>query len=213
MKKSLLLATSAIIGLTDLTASGWNGFYVRTDLALVGTGQAHKEKPELTGQKDGTSERLVHLGVAGGWGRVFGGSFYGGADVTLLGMSGVMSSKESNNFSFLYDPKVTLRVGFARCNMMVYAGGGAGVLYAFTDTAKLQGHHGHFPKNAEGKNEFLFTWHARVGADFKIKGNWMAGVFYEYQRSFSHKNEGDATKREDLALVSDRIAFAFGYQM
>jgi opacity protein-like surface antigen len=217
MKTKLLLTATVVLGFSDIVASGWNGFYVRTDLALVGAGNSHKENPDalLAGKKEGASERLVHLGVAGGWGRVFGGSFYGGIDATLLGMSGVMSAAEENKFSFLYDPKITVRLGFARCNMMVYAGGGAGALYAFTDTSKLQGHHAHFPKNKEGKNELLWTWHARVGADFKIKGNWMAGVFYEYQRSFSHKNEGEATtlKREDLSLVSDRLAFVFGYQM
>lgn len=213
MKAKLLITIATILGVSEVSAAGWNGFYVRTDLALIGAGNSHKKNDALVGATEGASERLMHLGVAGGWGRVFGGNFYGGVDATLLGMSGVMSSKENNNFSFLYDPKVTLRLGFARCNMMVYAGGGAGAVYAFTDTAKLQGHHAHFPKTQESKNELVFTWHARVGVDFKIKGNWMVGGFYEYQRSFSHKNEGDTQQREDLSLVSDRIAFVFGYQM
>lgn len=211
MKKKLLLA-AAVLGLSDVAAAGWNGFYVRTDLALMGGGHSHKENTDLTGKKDGSSDRLMHLGVAGGWGKVFGGSFYGGVDATLLGMSGVMSATEENKFSFVYDPKLTVRLGFARCNMMIYAGGGMGALYSFTDTPKLQGHHAHFPKNADGKNELVWTWHGRVGVDFKLKGNWMAGAFYEYQRSLAHKNEGEATKA-DLALISDRIAFVFGYQM
>jgi len=220
MKTNLLTTTAILLGLSNVSASGWNGFYVRTDLALIGAGTAHKENTAVAGKKDGASERLMHLGIAGGWGKVFGGGFYGGIDATLLGVSGVMVANENNNFSFVYDPKANLRLGFARCNLMVYAGAGVGGLYTFSETAKLQGHHSHFPKNSEQKNELLWTWNARVGADFKIRGNWITGVFYEYQRSFSHKNEGDATvitsgttKREDLSMVSDRIAFVFGYQM
>lgn len=218
MKLKLLIATTALFAASDVSAACWNGFYVRTDFAVMGSGKSHKKTEDeallASGASEGATSRLMHLGVAGGWGKVFGGSFYGGIDATLIGFSGAMSSADKNDFSFLYDPKATIRLGFARCNLMVYVGGGMGALYAFTDTAKLQGTHAHFPKNKEGKNELMWTWHGRIGADFKIKGNWSAGVFYEYQRSFAHKNEGDTTtKLTDVSLISDRMAFVFGYQM
>ncbi len=216
MKKGLLLSGVLLSSVCDLSAAGWNGFYVRTDLAVMGGGNSHKKNdaPALAGKKEGSTERLMHLSVAGGWGRVFSGGVYAGADATMLGLSGVMHGMESNEFSFLYDPKITARVGFARCNMLVYAGGGVGALYALSEKEKLRGYHAHFPKNSDDKAELQWTWHARIGADFKLKGNWTAGVFYEYQRSIAHKNEGDKTlNRTDMSLVNDRVAFVFGYQM
>ena len=216
MKLKLLMTTATLLGVPEISAACWNGFYVRTDAAVIGAGKSHKKNDAAdAGASEGSGSRSLYLGIAGGWGKVFGSSFYGGIDATLLGMSGAMSTGDKNDFSFLYDPKATVRLGFARCNMMVYAGGGMGALYAFTDTEKLQGPHFDFPKNKEGKNELLWTWHLRIGADFKIKGNWMAGVFYEYQRSLAHKNEGDtsAAKLEDVSMISDRLAFVFGFQM
>lgn len=214
MKKTFLLTLTALtLGASSVSASGWNGFYVRGDLSWLGGGTSHK-KNETDGflNPEGFSERLVQLGIAGGWGKVFSGSMYAGLDATVIGVSGVMHSGSDNNFSFIYDPKATVRLGFARCNMLLYAGGGMGALYAFTETAKLKGHHANFPQTNENKNELVFSWHGRVGVDFKIKGNWTCGMFYEYQRSLSHKNEGNADKA-DLSLVSDRIAAVFGYQM
>lgn len=219
MKKMLLGAALLATTATSVSAAGWNGFYVRTDISVMGSGHSHKKKddaPALNLRKEGKTDRLIHFAVAGGWGKVFSGSIYAGLDATLLGLSGVMEGLDTNNFSFIYDPKLTARVGFARCNMLVYAGGGAGAMYAFSDKDKLKGFHGDFPKNASGDPELIWTWHIRVGVDFKVKGNWTAGAFYEYQRSISHKNEGDKvypTAREDLSLINDRVAFVFGYQM
>lgn len=214
MKKKLLLTIAALgVTLSTASAAGWNGYYVRGDLAWMGTGVAHK-KNESEGfvNPEGSSDRLMHLGLAGGWGKLFSGSMYGGIDVTAIGVSGVLKSADVNEFSFVYDPKATIRVGMARCNMLVYAGGGVGALYAFTDLDKQKGHHQNFPKTKDNKNETIFTWHARVGVDFKIKGNWFCGMFYEYQRSMAHANEGDA-ERADLSMVSDRVAAVFGMQM
>lgn len=218
MKTKLLLIAVTLLMSSELSAACWNGFYVRTDLAAMGAGKSHKKNENLAGKTEGASERSFYLGVAGGWGKVFGSSFYGGIDATLLGVSGAMSSNEKSDFSFLYDPKATIRVGFAKCNFLVYAGGGMGALYAFSEKDKLQHKHASFPRNKEGNNELLWTWHVRVGADFKIKGNWSVGAFYEYQRTLSHKNEGDpsadaAQKVEDVSLISDRLAFVVGYQM
>lgn len=215
MKAKLLISAATLLMASEVSAACWNGFYVRTDVAAMGAGKSHKKNEALTGKNEGASERLFYLGVAGGWGKVFGGSFYGGIDATLLGVSGAMSSTEKSDFSFLYDPKATVRLGFAKCNLLVYAGGGMGALYALSAQDKLQNEHADFPKNKEGKNELLWTWHLRAGADFKVKGNWSVGLFYEYQRTLSHKNEGDTAeaKVEDLSLISDRIAFVFGYQM
>lgn len=215
MKARLLVTAATLLMASELSAACWNGFYVRTDLALMGAGKAHKKNQNLNGKTEGVSSRSFYLGIAGGWGKVFGSSFYGGIDATLLGLSGALSSDEKSNFSFLYDPKATVRLGFAKCNLLVYVGGGVGALYAFSDKEKLQNHHSNFPRNKEGNNELLWTWHLRLGADFKIKGNWSVGTFYEYQRTFSHKNEGDPAevKVEDVSLISDRLAFVFGYQM
>ena len=216
MKIKLLITTATLLLASEVSAACWNGFYVRTHMAVMGSGKSHKQNATAkAGASEGDGARSLYLGIAGGWGKVFGGSFYGGLDATLLGMSGAMSTGDKNDFSFLYDPKATIRLGFARCNMMVYVGGGMGALYAFTETAKLQDSHADFPRNKDGKNELLWTWHGRIGADFKIKGNWMAGVFYEYQRSLAHKNEGDTSevKLEDVSMISDRLAFVFGFQM
>jgi opacity protein-like surface antigen len=218
MKIKLLITTATLLLASEVSAACWNGFYVRMDAAVMGAGNSYPKNDNADliakGASEGDGARSLYLGIAGGWGKVFGGSFYGGLDATLIGMSGAMSTGDKNDFSFLYDPKATIRLGFARCNMMVYVGGGMGALYAFTETAKLQGPHADFPRNKDGKNELLWTWHGRIGADFKIKGNWMAGVFYEYQRSLAHKNEGDTTlKRTDLSMISDRLAFVFGFQM
>ena len=218
MKLKLLMSSAVFLCASEMSAACWNGFYVRTDLAVVGSGKSHKKTEDAgliaADASEGSGSRLMYLGVAGGWGKIFGGSFYGGIDATLLGMSGAMSTGDKNEFSFLYDPKATVRLGFVRCNLMVYIGGGLGALYAFTDTAKLQGAHADLPKNKEGKNDLLWTWHGRIGADFKIKGNWSAGVFYEYQRTFAHKNEGDTTTQlTDVVLINDRMAFTVGYQM
>jgi opacity protein-like surface antigen len=186
---------------------------------LSGNGRWKKSQKNdaLVGETEGSSDRSFYLGVAGGWGKVFGSSFYGGIDATLLGISGAMSVGEKSDFSFLYDPKATVRLGFAKCNLLVYAGGGMGALYAFSDKDKLQNQHGGFPRNKDGKNELLWTWHLRIGADFKVKGNWSVGAFYEYQRTLSHTNEGDpseeAKRVTDVSLISDRLAFVFGYQM
>jgi opacity protein-like surface antigen len=218
MKLKLLMSATALMFASEVSAACWNGFYVRTDLAVMGNGKGYKKTEDealvAAGRSEGSSARSMYLGVAGGWGKVFGGSFYGGIDATLLGMSGAMSTGDKNEFSFVYDPKATVRLGFARCNLMFYVGVGMGALWAFTDTAKLQGPHADFPKNKEGKNDLLWTWHGRIGADFKIKGNWSAGVFYEYQRSIANANEGDTTtKLTDVSLISDRLAFTFGFQM
>ena len=215
MKTKLLLSAATLLIASEISASCWNGFYVRTDVAAMGAGKSHKKNDAITGKTEGTSDRAFYLGIAGGWGKVFGSSFYGGIDASLIGFSGQMSADDKSDFSFLYDPKATFRLGFAKCNLLVYAGGGMGALYAFSDKDKLQNQHTAFPKNKEGKHELLWTWHLRAGADFKVKGNWSVGVFYEYQRTLSHKNEGDSAeaKVEDLALISDRIAFVIGYQM
>lgn len=218
MKLKLLMSSAVLLLASEVSASCWNGFYVRTDLAVMGAGKSNKKSDNQAlvdaGTTEGSTSRSMYLGVAGGWGKVFGGSFYGGLDASLIGFSGAMVSADKNDFSFLYDPKATIRLGFARCNLLVYIGVGMGALWAFTDTAKLQGPHVNFPKNKDGKNELLWTWHGRIGADFKIKGNWCAGVFYEYQRSLANENAGDtATKLTDVSLISDRMAFTVGYQM
>lgn len=213
MKTKLLITTVLLTGLSTTAASGWNGFYVRTDAALMGAGHSHKKNEDRADRQEGASERMVHVSFAGGWGRVFNGNIYAGIDASPLGFSGVWNAADKNELSFLLDPKATLRLGFAKCNMLVYVGGGMGALYAFSEQEKHQGHHRHFPSNKDNKNELLFTWHGRIGVDFKIRGNWTAGMFYEYQQSIGHKNEGDTLKREDLSLISDRIAFTFGYQM
>lgn len=217
MKTKLLISAATLLIASEISAACWNGFYVRTDLAAMGAGRSHKKNDALTDKNEGTSDRAFYLGVAGGWGKVFGGSFYGGIDATLLGVSGQMSADEKSMFSFLYDPKATVRLGFAKCNLLVYAGGGVGALYAFSDQDKLQNEHANFPRNKDGKNELLWTWHGRIGLDFKVKGNWCVGAFYEYQRTLSHTNEGDpseaANKVTDLSLISDRLAVVFGYQM
>lgn len=190
MKKILLLSSIIGLGISSVSGAAWKGFYVRTDMALIGTGHVYKENAKITDAKTGSSDRTMQLGVAGGWGTVFGSSIYAGLDATLIGVSGEMAAANDNKFSFVYDPKATLRLGYAGCSSMIYVGGGLGALYAFTDTKDLQGNHENYPLTKDGKNPLLMTLHGRVGVDFKIKGNWLVGVFYEYQRSFPNSNEG-----------------------
>ena len=101
MKIKLLMTTTALLLASEVSAACWNGFYVRTDAAVMGSGKSHKKNDAVTDATEGSGSRSLYLGIAGGWGKVFGGSFYGGIDATLLGMSGAMSTGDKNDFSFL----------------------------------------------------------------------------------------------------------------
>jgi opacity protein-like surface antigen len=226
MKKIMSLVLLGA-SLTQLSAVTWKGFYIRTGMSYLGQG-TNGTGGSIDLKKTDT---LCNFGLAGGWGTLFGSSFYLGADAVLGGfdlkwssITGANSKTDtlptsSNNFAIIYDPKITARIGYGCCSFLLYAGGGFGLSKALSDDSNL---YSNFPKDSTDstKSAWLKTWHIRVGVDLRLKGNWFTGVFYEYQRSFAYPNansnievfQKSGITHSDVTRIEDRIAFVIGYQ-
>jgi opacity protein-like surface antigen len=132
-------------------------------------------------------------------------------------VTGTESVTSTNNLTLLYDPKATLRIGYGCCGYLLYAGGGMGISMLMSDPKDLfsKSIHTSLPNKKDDitKKDWVPTWHIRLGVDLRLKGNWFAGMFYEYQRSFVTPHNGSGhDSSQNMTLVTDRISFVFGYQ-
>lgn len=198
MKKILLATALAAVSLTA-TEANWGGFYLRGGLSAAGTGVTNK----LDGKAQAGDMFNLNggLNVSGGWGMVVANAVYLGVDAQLLNFnvgyatSGVEGAKDHTKF--VWNPSVQARIGVPlRVSMpFVAAGLGYGKVISETDKTTLP----------DGQ----MSWSVRVGSDFKVTECFFVGIYGQFERTFSTKDDAAKTEKADSTTT---VGFTTGWQ-
>lgn len=197
--KKILLATALAAVSISATEANWGGFYLRGGLSAAGAGITNKlEGKAVAGD---TFALNGGLNVSGGWGMVVANAVYLGVDAQLLNFnvgyvtSGIEGTKDRTKLA--WNPSVQARVGVPLRVAMPFVAAGLGYDKVVSETDKTTLPDGQM------------SWSVRVGSDFKVTECFFVGVYGQFERSFSTKDESLKTEKAESTTT---VGFTTGWQ-